>query len=73
MEEQQFWVIHCKVCGKIHRGDPIIRVPGTYLENVQQPMEGVIECPLNPGQRAEYLGYEWFLLTKSELDSLLDK
>ena len=45
--------------------------PGAYLTPL--PMEGVIECPENPGQQAQYRGSEWLALTKSELDSLMDK
>jgi hypothetical protein len=72
MEEQRFWVVHCKICGKVHMGQPIIPHSGTYLENTM-PLEGKVECPENPGQWREYLGYEWTALTQSELDALLKK
>lgn len=64
--EEQFWVVTCKVCGKVHIGQPIIPNPGVYLENTM-PLEGKVECPENPGQWREYLGSEWTALTKSEL------
>ncbi len=53
-------------------GQPIIPHSGTYLENTM-PLEGKVECPENPGQWREYLGYEWTALTQSELDALLKK
>ncbi len=68
MGEDKFWVIKCKVCGKLHRGNPTMPGPGVF--QIPMPIEGTVECPDNPGKRAEYWGSDWLALTQAEIDPL---
>jgi hypothetical protein len=71
MPEDKFWVVKCKICNNYHQGNPVMLDPGIY--QFPMPVDGMVECPDNPEQTAEYWGSEWLALTKADLDSLLNK
>lgn len=70
MVEPKFWFLKCKICKKLHRSDIIV------MDSPNGPYHipaygGPLECPDNPGKKADYnINDDWVALTEAELNDL---
>jgi hypothetical protein len=71
MTEERVWYLKCKICGTLHSSGIVVENPahGPY----ELPIcTGGIECPSNPGKKAECsMPNDWVTLTESEVQVLL--
>ena len=65
--ERKYWVLRCKVCHRLHRGDPV-RESERVLD--QGPPVRKIACPDRPSEWASYTMNDWKQMTAAEWDAL---
>ena len=70
--DKRYYWLHCKVCGKVHRGPEEVKELDDLGRQVVPP-HGRLECPENLGKFAEYEYMDWRVGTESEVDASQQK
>jgi hypothetical protein len=64
--EPKYWVLRCKVCHKLHRGDVVLQ-PERILDSLPTRK---IACPDRPREWASYALEDWKQMTEAEWNAL---
>jgi hypothetical protein len=65
--ERKYWVLRCKVCHRLHRGD-LVRGNERLFDSPAGRRN--ISCPDRPHEWASYLPEDWKQMTESEWNAV---